>query len=105
MTYHLSHRQAVISYIKDGGSKVEASKIFKVSRNTLYRWLSLDDLSPRARESTRHRKIDKQALRDHVEQYPDMFLRERCVEFGVSIEGIRKAMKKLNIGKKKSADI
>ncbi|MGB0720381.1 MAG: IS630 transposase-related protein [Bdellovibrionales bacterium] len=37
MTYSLSHRQAAISFIEGGGSKVEASRIFKVSRDTLYR--------------------------------------------------------------------
>ncbi len=102
MTYQLSHRQAVIPYIKDGGSKVEASRIFKVSRDTLYRWLKLTDLRPPAREKTRNGKIDKQALRAHVEQYPDLLLRERASHFGVHLSSMRHALKKMKIGKKKN---
>ncbi|MCK4945975.1 MAG: hypothetical protein KAS59_06910 [Alphaproteobacteria bacterium] len=37
MTYQTPHRIAVLSFIKDGGSKVEAVHLFKVSRTTIYR--------------------------------------------------------------------
>ena len=105
MTYQLSHRQAVISYIKDGGSKAEASKIFKVSRTVIYSWLTLKDLTPKPPLSTRNRKIDKQALREHVEKYPDLILRERACHFGVHLSSMGHALKKMKIGKKKNADI
>ncbi|MGB0719862.1 MAG: IS630 transposase-related protein, partial [Bdellovibrionales bacterium] len=61
ITYSLSRRQAAISFIEGGGSKVEASRILKVSRDTLYRWLELNDLSPKPRPKSFHRKIDKAA--------------------------------------------
>jgi len=60
MTYQLSHRKAAISFIENGGSRIEASRIFDVSRYTLYRWLKLDDLTPKPPLKTRHRKIDKE---------------------------------------------
>jgi len=105
MTYQTPHRKAVISYIEEGGKKSEASRIFKVSRETIYRWLRLDDITPKKPSKTRHRKIDKVELRQHVEKYPDMFLRERAAHFGVAISSMSEMLSKMKIGKKKSADI
>ena len=105
MTYQTPHRIATLSFIKNGGSKAEASRLFKVSRDTIYRWLSLDDIAPKSPPKVRHRKIDKDALRAHVEKYPDMFLRERAIVFGVHMSSIGHALAKMKIGKKKSADI
>lgn len=105
MTYQSPHRIAVLSFIAEGGSKVEAARIFKVSRETIYRWLKLDDIAPKAPARTRHRKIDKTALIAHVEKYPDMFLRERAAIFGVAISSMSLALKNLKIGKKKSGAI
>lgn len=94
-----------MSYIKEGGSRVEASRIFKVSRDTIYRWSKLDDLCPKAPPKTRNRKINKAVLCRHVEEYPDMFLRERAVIFDVHISAMGRALKKLKIAKKNSVDI
>ena len=88
MIYQTSHRIAVLSFIKNGGSKVEAAKIFKVSRAAIYRWLSLEYPVPAPPPKTRHRKIDKEALRHHVEENPDLFLRERAAYFGVAISSM-----------------
>ena len=105
MTYPTSQRKAVLSYISEGGSKVKASKIFKVSRDTIYRWLELDDLAPKPPPKTRHRKIDKAALASHVEEYPDLYLRERAAHFGVRISSMHDALRALGYRKKKSGDI
>lgn len=101
MTYSLDLREAVISYINNGGSKVEATRLFNISRNTLYRWLGMDDLHPKA-HGLRNRKIDKEALAKHVEDYPDMFLRERAEAFGVHLSAVHYALKKMRIVKKRA---
>ena len=102
MTYQTPHRIAVLSFIENGGSKVEAARIFKVSRETIYRWLSLDDIAPKPPAKTRHRKIDKGALRAHVRQYPDMFLRERAAHFDVKMSSMSIALRKMGIVKKRA---
>jgi len=105
MTYQLPHRKAAISFVKSGGSKVDASKLFKVSRNTIYAWLKLENLTPKPPLKTRHRKINKADLKRHVEENPDMFLHERAVIFGVDPSAISYSLKQMKIVKKKSADI
>jgi putative transposase len=105
MTYHTPHRIAVLSFIENGGSKKEASRIFKISRDTIYRWLKLDDIAPKAPPKSRRRKIDKASLRAHINKHPDMFLRERAAIFDVHISSMGRALKKLKIAKKNSVDI
>ncbi len=105
MTYHNPHRIAVLSFIENGGSKVAAAKIFGVSRAAIYRWLKLDNLAPKPPLKTRHRKIDKDALRAHIEKHPDMFLRERAEIFGVHMSSMGHALAKMRICKKKNDDI
>ncbi len=99
MHYSLDFRQRVVAYVKAGGSKVEASRIFGVERRTIYHWLSAQDLSPRP-VTTRKRKLDKAALATHVRDYPDWVLRERAEHFGVCINSIWTALQKLRITKK-----
>jgi len=101
MTYSLDLRKKAVSFISDGGSKSEAMRIFKISRDTIYRWLNADDLCPKVHGS-RNRKIDKVALRKHIEDYPDMYLRERAEVFNVSLSAIHYALKKMRIVKKRT---
>jgi transposase len=99
MSYSIDFRKRVVSYIKEGGSKTEAARIFAIGRDTIYRWLSADDLTPRPAK-TRQRKLDKTSLAAHVRDYPDLILRERAAHFGVRINSIWVALQKLNIRKK-----
>lgn len=102
MTYSLDMREAAISYINNGGSKVEAAHIFNVSRNTLYRWLGMDDLRPQ-KSGFRRRKIDKTALKAHALEFPDMYLRERAEIFDVHTSSMGRMLKKLGIVKKRAS--
>ena len=101
MTYSLDLRKKVVSFVSDGGSKSEAVRLFKISRDTLYRWLNAEDLKPK-KHSLRHRKLDKKALQKHVEEHPDMFLHERAEAFGVHTSSISRALKTLGIVKKRA---
>ena|ERR1700683_5173448 len=99
MSYSLDFRKRVVAYVKQGGSKVEASRIFGIERRTLYHWLSAKDLSAHPAK-TRQRKLDKAVLAAHVRDYPDWVLRERAEHFGVHINSIWSALQKLRITKK-----
>lgn len=104
MTYPISFRRKVLGHIEEGMGKRDAARLFKISPNTLYSWLNSKDLNPR-NNVQRQRKIDKDALLKHVEEYPDLYLRERAAHFGVHLSSIGHALAKLNIRKKKSVDI
>lgn len=77
----------------------EAARIFDVSCMTIHRWLCREDLTPRPSKE-RRRKLDKAALAVHVLEHPEALLRERAEAFGVSINAIWVALKKLKIIKK-----
>jgi transposase len=99
MSYSVDFRKRVVAYIKDGGSKVEAARIFAIGRDTIYRWLSAQDLSPRPAK-TRKRKLDKASLAAHVRDHPDWVLRERAEHFGVRPNSVWVALQTLRITKK-----
>ncbi len=86
--------------MKEGGSKAEAARLFKVNPDTIYEWLKRgDDLSPRP-AVVRKRKLDKAALARHVREHDDMLLRERAAHFGVHVNAIWAALKKMKAVKK-----
>ncbi|MCK4946260.1 MAG: helix-turn-helix domain-containing protein [Alphaproteobacteria bacterium] len=101
MTYSISLRRKVISYVEKGGGKREASRLFQISPDTLYRWLNSEDLAPK-KHGSRNRKIDKEKLRREVDNNPDALLRERAVIFNVSPSAISQALKKMKIVKKRA---
>lgn len=88
-------------FVAEGGSKAEAARLFKVNIDTIYEWLKRKDLAPKA-HGTRRRKLDKDALRRHVEQHPDALLRERAEHFGVHVNAIWTALCAMKIVKKRA---
>jgi putative transposase len=100
MAYGMDYRRRVIAFVQEGGSKLEAARLFKVHPETVYEWLKRGmDLSPRPAK-TRQRKIDKEALRRHVREYPDALLRERAKVFKVTPEAVCYLMKTMKLVKK-----
>ena len=102
MTYSLDLRKRAVSYVNQGGSKAEAARLYGIGRQTLYNWLGSEDLRPQA-PGFRRRKLDKEALRAHVRDYPDALLRERAAHFGVHINAIWVALQQMSIVKKNDA--
>jgi len=102
MSYSIDLRERVVDYVRSGGSQMEAGRLFKVTRRTVYNWLHRENLAP-ATHGLRRRKIDKQLLAAHIRDYPDALLRERAEVFGVDISCISRALKRLRITKKNDA--
>jgi len=102
MAYSTDLRQRVLAFIQNGGRKVAAERLFGVSRRTIYNWLEAPDPFARAKPGPKGpRRLDYQALRQHVADFPDATLKERAQHFGVSAHGIFYALSKLNITRKK----
>ena len=100
MAYGIDYRRRVISFVNEGGSKLEAARLFKVHPETVYEWLKRGkDLKPRVAK-VRQRKLDKAALARHVKEHPDALLRERAEYFGVHVNAIWVALRAQKFVKK-----
>jgi transposase len=104
MPYSLDLRKRVVSYIRSGGSKASAHRIFKVSMWCVNDWSKREDLNPIPSKG-RPRKIDWVALNADIEKYPDKLLRERAAEFGVWPNAIWYACRVLKQTHKKNVSI
>jgi transposase len=106
MSYSSDLRKSVLDFLNNGGSKAEASRIYGVSRTSLYNWLAAEDPLTCQKPGPRgpHR-LDYDALKQHVADFPDNTLAERAKHFGVSQHGIFYALTKLNITRKKNANL
>jgi putative transposase len=101
MSYSIDYRRRVVSFVREGGSKRDAARLFKVNVDTIYEWLKRGkDLAPRP-SKTRRRKIDKETLARHVRENPDALLRERAAVFNVTPEAIFYALRTMKIVKKR----
>lgn len=102
MTYSLDLRERAVSFVRSGGSQVEASRVFSVTTRTLRHWLGATSLAPKVC-GPRQRKLDKAKLAAHVRAYPDALLRERAEHFGVHTNAVWVALRQLDIRKKNDA--
>lgn len=102
MSYHTDLRERVIAFIKNGGRKTDAVRIFNVSRGTIYNWMQRTELTPKKRGLS-DRKLKKAELAAHVRANPDALLRERAIHFGVRTSTVWAALQKMGIRKKNDA--
>lgn len=102
MTYSLDLRRRVVNFVKNGGSKVEASRRYEVSRWCVHDWCTRDELMPKT-VKRRKRKLDWDALKQDVKDNPNALLRERAERFGVNINAIWYALKEMKKDEKQQA--
>src|ERR1700754_2489125 len=103
MVYSIDLRKKALNYIANGGSRLEASKIFGVTVPTLGNWLSRQkqqDLAPKMNGS-KPSKIDNEKLKKYIQEHPDSYLREIAKEFNSTLQAVFYACKRLKITLKK----
>jgi transposase len=103
MTYSLDLRKRVLKYLESGGTQKEASSVFDISPKTVTNWAKRnkeDKLSPTVRKN-RTRKIGNDLLIKYIEKHSDAYLREIAEKFGVTVQAIFYACKRLRITLKK----
>lgn len=101
MAYSLDYRKRVFAVKeRDNLSYEQTSKLFGVSKRTLFRWK--DRLPPKLKRNKPATKIDMVALEKDVQQYPDAYQFERAERLGVSKSCIFYALKRLKITNKKN---
>ncbi len=85
MGYSIDLRKRVVSYVREGGNKSEAARLFGVSRWCVYDWLGRETLEPEKQgRPVGPRALCLEALKAHVESYPDAYEDEGAVDLDVS---------------------
>ena len=101
MTYSIDFRRKALLIKEQEQLSFEATaRRFGVAKSSIFRWSK-----PIEAQCTRHKpatKIDMEALKRDVEQYPDAYQYERAERLSVSRRGIGYALKRLGISRKKT---
>jgi transposase len=105
MSYGIDLRERLVGYVHDGGTKSEASRLFKVSMWCVNDWCNRQDLAPKEYTRTKHRKLDWNAVRADVQAHPDKLLKERAKEFGVACSSLCYAQKRMKLTRKKNLEV
>ena len=100
MSYDIKFRQHVLKIReKEGLSFVKVAERFGIAKQTVYNWSKrIEEKKKRYKPTS---KIDLEALKKDVEQYPDAYQYERAARFGVTQMGIWHALKRLGVTYKK----
>ncbi len=99
MSYSLDLRKKVVNYVENGGSITAAAEHYKISRTTIYRWFQRENLAS-IKIKHRLKKLDWKALEKDVKENPESRLIARSKKFGVTINAIYYALKKMKITRK-----
>lgn len=75
MNYSIDLRERVIKFIEDGGTKVEAARIFCMCRHTIYNWLKKKSTKGRLQDDPPKKswkKLNPELLESYVQQNPEL---------------------------------
>ncbi len=104
--YPIDLRSRVLSYLEMGHTQKEACDVFKISRKTIYNWLSLKKRTGGLSLCRSHRYqtslFQEDKLKDYIRTHSDAYLVDIAVAFQGSISGVCRALKRLGITRKKS---
>src|SRR3989337_2784723 len=103
-SYSVDLRERVLNHLEKNPDKKAASILFQVGVATVFRWASLKKLKGNVeplRRKYAYKKIDDQKLIEYVEANPDHFLSEIAEYFGLTLQAIFYALKRLKIPAKK----
>jgi putative transposase len=104
--YSIDLRKRVLSFIEEGhGGITKASRVFSIGKSAIYSWINKKkttgsiDITKRIKKP---RKFKKHDLINYINKHPDAYLHEIAKNFNMSISGVCRALKRLNITRKKS---
>ena len=103
MAYSIDYIKRAVAYRQEGHSFKELNEAFEIPSATYYDWeekLGNGHYDVKIKHE-RHRKIDKDKLRQAVSEKPDAFLKEYAKQFNCTPVAIFYALEDLNITRKK----
>ena len=103
MTYSSDFRRKVLSVReKERLTIAQVATRFCVGVASVSRWVKNPD--PKVTRNKPATKIDMDALSRDVVDYPDAYQYERAKRFGVSVQGINYALRRLGVSYKKKSE-
>ena len=109
MAYSVDLRMAAVRHYKGSGDTfAETGKIFHVSESAVQRWVTQYEATGNVFDKPLNRgfkKIDPEKLRAYVKEHQDATQQEIADEFGCCNQAVSKALKRLNITRKKNASL
>lgn len=103
-SYSVDLRERVLNHLEKNPDKKAASVLFQVGIATVFRWVSRKKINGNVeplRRKYAYKKIDDQKLIEYVKTNPDHFLSEIAEYFGLTLQAIFYALKRLKITRKK----
>jgi len=103
-SYSVDLRERVLKHLEKNPDKKAASVLFQVGIATVFRWVARKKLKGNVeplRRKYAYKKIDDQKLIEYVKANPDHFLSEIAEYFGLTLQAIFYALKRLKITRKK----
>ena len=108
MSYPKKYRKRTIEYKQSGHTQEETHQIFKVSKSTIQKWeKQLKETEDMGKKELHRgfRKIDPEQLKAYVAEHPDAYQSEMAEVFVCSESGIRDALRRCKITRKKDDQI
>ena len=108
MSYSKKYRERTIEYRQAGHTLEETHQTFKVSRSTIQEWeKQLKETGDLGKKELHRgfRKIDPEKLKAYVGEHPDAYQSEMAEAFGCSESGIRDALQRHKITRKKDNEL
>ena len=106
MSYPLIMRERVLRFIANGGSKIDASRVFGVGRATIFLWVKQGSGSLAAKPGPKSsHKLDRAKLAQLIQHNPDMMLKELAQELCVSINAVFHSLKVMGYTRKKNGTL
>ena len=105
MSYSKDFRKRTIEYRQAGHTLEETHQVYKVSISAIRKWEQLLEETGDLEKKELHRsfrKIDPEKLKVYVEEHPDAYQSEMAKAFGCSESGIRDALARYKITRKKN---
>ena len=82
MAYSVDFKMSAVEYKQNGHTFKELTEVFRIHHSTYYEWAKEFENPKGPRQ--RSRKINKEKLKQVVEENPDLYLRELAELFGCS---------------------
>lgn len=102
--YSIDLRKKVISQLEKKMPVSQISKLFNISRQTIYSWQKLHQtgkLQPRNNKIRKPQKVSQEDLEKYIEQHPEYTLEKIAAKFNCAISSIYYRIKKGKITYKK----